>query len=761
MKMNLISIILFLSLSSCMKANLNNFADPANGTGIFYGYSFAPITQIVQEVITVALSIETPNFPTTIDNGATTNNIEIKFNKEIETDTTITIRSLDSSIKINNLSEVTLNFTKANSRTSQIFSITATSVLLIDPDITIEFESPLVQKTTKIITIKNKSNQQALIVKDSKGVQLNNSISLDALPGDQYTYAVTLKFKPIDNMTITLESSTLSSYSPTIDKTQLVFTPDNYNVSQSFTVTLASISASTPTSTNLSFSVYAKFSASSIGFSANYTQNITPAIVVSGVLTVNKGGTSNLGISLSHKPDANRTVTVALSQSNFLSVNKTTFTFTPDNYNTSQTLQVTVSPLDYIFGAVTATLSTTGGYPANPVTININDPSNSYLDVSGTDIKRTEHQAIAIDNVNSKILIASNGSSNLYASQLKLSICNLDGTSCISKDVSAMTNQGEGSGYKPSMVIDTVNSKILISTENTANNKKPSLFRCSLDGSSCSHIDISAGRGNLSGGSPKLLLDNVNSKILLLTENSETGFSLRLSLFRCQLDGTGCVFSDISAGMGDLSSYAGRIAAGIDTTNSKLLAVTRNNFGTNNGRPSLFRCNLDGSSCTYTDVSAGQGSISGREPSLAIDLVNNKLFVTTSNYTVKYVASVFKCNLDGSSCTHTNLATTFDAKSTFGTMIFLDQANAKVLIAVNYTTGGTFYYPGLYRCSLDMINCTFNNLALTGGSIEQGYAPDIIIDTISAIPRILVGVTSGNQSNPKSQLIRIIRNYVD
>ena len=220
-------------------------------------------------------------------------------------------------------------------------------------------------------------------------------------------------------------------------------------------------------------------------------------------------------------------------------------------------------------------------------------------------------------------------------------------------------------------------------------------------------------------------------------------------------------FSDISAGMGDLSSYAGRIAAGIDTTNSKLLAVTRNNFGTNNGRPSLFRCNLDGSSCTYTDVSAGQGSISGREPSLAIDLVNNKLFVTTSNYTVKYVASVFKCNLDGSSCTHTNLATTFDAKSTFGTMIFLDQANAKVLIAVNYTTGGTFYYPGLYRCSLDMINCTFNNLALTGGSIEQGYAPDIIIDTISAIPRILVGVTSGNQSNPKSQLIRILRNYVD
>ena len=73
---------------------------------------------------------------------------------------------MDSSIKINNLSEVTLNFTKANSRTSQIFSITATSVLLIDPDITIEFESPLVQKTTKIITIKNKSNQQALIVKD-------------------------------------------------------------------------------------------------------------------------------------------------------------------------------------------------------------------------------------------------------------------------------------------------------------------------------------------------------------------------------------------------------------------------------------------------------------------------------------------------------------------------------------------------------------------------------------------------------------------
>lgn len=769
MKTKLYFIILSLSLSFCFKANLNNIADPSKTSGILYAYSLVPIGLTgSQEVIPVALATDIINFPATIDNGTTANNIEIKFNKTIDSDTTVTIRTLDSIVKINGLDEVTLSFTKANARSPQLIAISALSESLTDIEVTLEFESPLVAKTKKIIKVKNSANQQAFIVRNRLGDLLVSGLSVNSLPGDQYIYSLALKYKPKENVTISLEAETYLG-SPTIDKVQLVFTPQNYNIPQSFTVSMPFVSDTLPTY-NRSYSVYAKWSASSIGFLANYNQNITPTIVVSGSTTMNKGSLNNLGISLSHMPDSNRSVNVTLSQSNFLSLDKTTFTFTPANYNIPQNLQVNISSLDYIFGAVTATFATTGGYSSNPIIISINDPSNSYLDVSGSDlIKSGRYPSIALDSVNSRILIArtyypSSGGNDYYFSQLRLSICNIDLSSCITKDISSLAGQGNGSGNYPSIVVDTLNSKILISTENYANNSKPSLFICSLDGSSCIHKDISAGRGNQSGLSPKILIDTVNNKILLLTRNSEAGFGDRLSLFRCDLDGTNCLFTDISAGKGDVSAFGvNSIAAGLDFTNSKLLVVTQNNFTTNNKRPSLFRCNLDGSNCNYTDISAGQGDNSGRNPSLAIDSVNGKLFVTTSKSNgIKYTASLFKCGLDGTSCSHVNLGAVFDAEA-YGNTVFIDQANAKVLVATAYSNNGSNYFPGLYRCTLNMTNCSFNTLALTGESMfANNIEPniDLIIDNISATPRILVAAAT-NMYTQKSSLIRILRNYVD
>ncbi|MBK8393821.1 MAG: hypothetical protein IPL26_01040 [Leptospiraceae bacterium] len=766
MKTKLLTILLSLALSFCLKANLNNIADPSKGSGIFYAYSLVPMALTGSlEVIPVALETNVGNLPTSIDNGTTINNIEVKFNKDIESDSTITVRSTDPMLKVNGLDLVTLSFTVANARTPQIVSLSASSESLVDVGVILEFESPLVPKTQKVVIVKNTGNQQALIVKDTLGVTLVSGREVtNTMPGDQFTYNVTLKYQPSENITILLETNTYSD-SPTIDKTQIIFTPQNYNVPQSFTVTLAPISSTYQPSYIRGYSVYAKLTESTIGFSANYTQYVTPAIVVSGSTTINKGATSNLGISLSHMPDANRIVTVTLSQSNFFSLDKTSFTFTPANYNIPQTLQATVSSQDYIFGEITATFATAGGgYPSNAIKFSVNDPLNSYLDVSGGDVNSSgNYPSIVIDTQNSKLLIARTFSTDYYSSLLRLSICNLDGTSCSTKDISTLAGQGNGSGNYPSIAVDTVNSKILIATENVANNRKPSLFICNLDGSSCTHHDISAGRGDRSGESPKLLVDSVNNKVLLFTRNSESGLSNRLSLFRCNLNATSCTFSDISAGTGNQSAYSGsRIAAGIDTANSKLVVVTNNNFLSNNRRPSLFRCDMDGANCTYTDISTGQGDNSGKNPSLAIDSVNGKLYVTTSRYSSKYRASVFKCDLDGTSCSHTDLTTTYDVQSALGNSIAIDQTNSKVLVATTYTTNNTNYYPGLYRCSLSMTNCSFNNLALTGQSIDDdmnGQSIDMVIDTISAIPRVLVVAT--DSSFRKSYLARIIRNYVD
>ena len=68
-------------------------------------------------------------------------------------------------------------------------------------------------------------------------------------------------------------------------------------------------------------------------------------------------------------------------------------------------------------------------------------------------------------------------------------------------------------------------------------------------------------------------------------------------------------------------------SGGMDTVNGKLLVATENQA--NGSRPAVFRCNLDGTSCTYTDVSAGAGVGSGSDPSLGIDTTNGKLLIAT------------------------------------------------------------------------------------------------------------------------------------
>jgi hypothetical protein len=58
--------------------------------------------------------------------------------------------------------------------------------------------------------------------------------------------------------------------------------------------------------------------------------------------------------------------------------------------------------------------------------------------------------------------------------------------------------------YKGSALIDTVNGKLLFVTVNPDNQFKLGLFRCNLDGTACSHIDISAGQNASPTGSGPL-----------------------------------------------------------------------------------------------------------------------------------------------------------------------------------------------------------------------------------------------------------------
>ncbi|MBE7437802.1 MAG: S8 family serine peptidase [Spirochaetales bacterium] len=334
----------------------------------------------------------------------------------------------------------------------------------------------------------------------------------------------------------------------------------------------------------------------------------------------------------------------------------------------------------------------------------------------------------AIDSTNSKLLVAVRGAS----SRPWLVRCDLDGSNCSGVDISA--GQGTSSGTNPSMVLDTVNSKILVVTTNGANSSRPGLFRCNLDGSSCSYVDISAGQGASSGITPVALIDTANNKLLVVTMNNAN--ASRPALFRCNLDGSSCTYTNISAGQGTSSGL--EPDAIIDSANGKLLVVTRNSA--NSSRPGLFRCDLDGSNCTHSDVSAGQ---SGPlyHPSIAIDSSAAKLLIVARRGVSSNRPGLFRCNLDGSGCAFADISAG-TTSSGYEPKLLIDTTASRMLVVTQHQ--GNSSRPALFRCSLSGSNCTYTDIS-AGQAASSGLDPTALLDT--ANNRVLAITRNGVSTN--------------
>jgi hypothetical protein len=113
------------------------------------------------------------------------------------------------------------------------------------------------------------------------------------------------------------------------------------------------------------------------------------------------------------------------------------------------------------------------------------------------------------------------------------------------------------------------------------------------------YVDISAGRGPGSGVFPSAVIDSANAKLLVVTEDLEN--MTKASLFRCSLDGTNCTFADLSAGRPGQSGY--NPSAAIDTQSGKLVVSAHDDATKKSHGPGIFRCDLDGSSCGFSETS--------------------------------------------------------------------------------------------------------------------------------------------------------------
>jgi hypothetical protein len=276
------------------------------------------------------------------------------------------------------------------------------------------------------------------------------------------------------------------------------------------------------------------------------------------------------------------------------------------------------------------------------------------------------------------------------------------------------------------VVIDSVNGKLLVAVTNYASVGRPGLFRCELDGTGCTYSDISAGQGLFSVSHPSAAIDSANGKILVATVNGDNGN--RPGLFRCNLDGTRCTYSDISAGQPGNSGYDP--SAVIDSANGKLLVVTTN--GDYARRPALFRCNLDGTGCTYSDLSAGQGDNTGSYPSALVDSANGKLLVVTQKCN-PCITALFRCNLDGSDCTYSDLSGG-QGNGGVSPSAVIDAASGKLFVATpSYYSHGA---AAMIRCNLDGSGCDYNDIP------ESQWDPSAVIDSQDA--RLLVATSNAS-----------------
>ncbi|TGK99913.1 chitobiase/beta-hexosaminidase C-terminal domain-containing protein [Leptospira levettii] len=352
--------------------------------------------------------------------------------------------------------------------------------------------------------------------------------------------------------------------------------------------------------------------------------------------------------------------------------------------------------------------------------------SGSHLDASaGQGDQSGYNPNIISDYINQKILITTTNNAN--NSKPSLFRCELDGSNCSHRDISS--GQGISSGNQQKSIIDIINQKLVVVTSNGFNNSKPSLFICDLDGENCNHSDISNGQGNGSGTEPDLTFDPLNKKILVVTRNSYN--QGKLSLFKCNHDGNNCTHLDLSSGQGSSSGASPNIT--LDKLNKKILVVTNN--GSNQSKPSLFRCDIDGSNCSHRDISSGQSSQSGITPQIFIDYEELKLMVITKNGTK---LSLFRCELDSTNCTHTELSINVEINFGNSRNVKLDYLNRKILaISINSSL-----YPILIRCNFDGTNCDSINIS-SGG--KSGILVSLAIDPI--IGNLLVSGTNQNMNS--------------
>ncbi|WCL50888.1 hypothetical protein [Leptospira sp. GIMC2001] len=278
----------------------------------------------------------------------------------------------------------------------------------------------------------------------------------------------------------------------------------------------------------------------------------------------------------------------------------------------------------------------------------------------------------AIDFQNNKIIYVGGNSGDIF--QPVMFICGLDSDNCSYQDISA--GQGNQSGQIPFVTINPLNGELLTLTRNqSVTLGSLSLFKCLETGSECIHTELSTGDAYLSTferGSA--LVSPFNDK--LYTVISGYG-STRSTMYISDTNGLNSTLIDIGNNAPSPPNSSESPSLLIDYINSKLVIVTK---GFNN-RIGIMNCDLDGSNCTYIDIGINS---QGFQPSAIIDMINEKILIFSTDSSASNVLTFFRCELNGTGCTSSfNISASagLGIESGYRPSALIDPVSGKILIS--------------------------------------------------------------------------------
>ena len=371
-------------------------AAAASSDTLFNGLNPSDVTVTNINTDTAGIIVN-PLSLTTNENGHAS--FTVVLNSKPSANVTVNLSSSDTTE--GTLSKSSLTFTASNWNVAQTVTVTGVDDYIVDGDITYTIVTSPAISTDVNYNGLNASDVSVTNVNTNVAgftvTPTSNLITTEA--GRQANFTIVLNTKPEADVTINLSSSDETEGSVSVPS--VTFTPDNWNVAQTLTITgvgdgITDGNAEYNIITSNAISLDGVYNGMEVSdVSVTNLDSGTPYISVIpgvGLTTTEDGGQATFFVILNSRPDADVTVDISSSDLSEGNLSTGTLLFTPDDWDQDHVVTITGVNDDVVDGNMAYSIITDSSVSDDPKYNGLNP-----LDVSVTNIDNDDYNTVYVD----------------------------------------------------------------------------------------------------------------------------------------------------------------------------------------------------------------------------------------------------------------------------------------------------------------------------------------------------------------------------